>query len=246
MLHFPPAYIPATHARVVHSPLANADYQVSVALPFHYEERQDRVWPVVYVLDGNMHFNLVVDMVRFMNIRVEFCRELADVLVVGVGYPLTGTLSETLHQTMHLRMRDFVLSREETGEAFMREHFPIAATIPSGNGLGFMEFLRQELIPLIETDYRSDPTDRTLLGHSMGATFALYTLFHYPDLFQRCVAASFDPVLDDEQAFAKNNKSLPVRLHLVSEGLIDEDLAGPQVTCRPTDHSTLPRPTYDA
>ena len=73
-----------------------------------------------------------------------------------------------------------------------------------------MQFLRQELIPLIHRDYRANPSDRSLLGHSMGANFALYTLFTTPDLFQRCVAASFDPVLDQEQAFAEINDSLPI------------------------------------
>ena len=166
------------------------------------------MWPVIFVLDGNMHFNMVVDMVRFMNIRVEFCNELPDALIVGIGYPVTGTLTDMLYHVMHLRMRDFVLDREESGEAFMQEHFPIDAPIPSGNGIGFMQFLRQELIPLIESDYRADRADRTLLGHSMGANFALYTLFRHPDLFQRCVAASFDPPLDQEQAFAENNDNL--------------------------------------
>jgi predicted alpha/beta superfamily hydrolase len=228
MLNLSPASIPATHARIVHSAMANDDYLISVALPFHYEERPDTVWPVIYVLDGNMHFNMVVDMVRFMNIRVEFCNELPDALIVGIGYPVTGTLTDMLYQVMHLRMRDFVLGREESGEAFMQEHFPIAASIPSGNGLSFMRFLRQELIPWIETDYQADPADRTLLGHSMGANFALYTLFHHPDLFQRCVAASFDPMLDQEQAFAEDNDNLPVRLHLIWEGISQQDLAGPR------------------
>ena len=228
MLNLPPASIPATHARIVHSAMANDDYLISVALPFHYEERPDTVWPVIYVLDGNMHFNMVVDMVRFMNIRVEFCNELPDALIVGIGYPVTGTLTDMLYQVMHLRMRDFVLGREESGEAFMQEHFPIAASIPSGNGLSFMRFLRQELIPWIETDYQADPADRTLLGHSMGANFALDTLFHHPDLFQRCVAASFDPMLDQEQAFAEDNDNLPVRLHLIWEGISQLDLAGPR------------------
>jgi uncharacterized protein len=228
MLNFPQAAIPATHTRVVHSAMANDQYLISIALPFHYEERPDRVWPVIYVLDGNLHFSMVVDMVRFMNIRVEFCDELPDALIVGIGYEVTGTLRDMLHHVMHLRMRDFVLGREESGEAFMQEHFPITAPIPSGNGLGFMQFLRQELIPLIETDYRADPADRTLLGHSMGANFALYTLFHHPDLFQRCVVASFDPALDQEQAFAENNDNLPVRLHLIWEGISQQDLAGPR------------------
>jgi uncharacterized protein len=228
MLNLPPASIPATHARVVHSAMANDQYLISIALPFHYEERPDSVWPVIYVLDGNLHFSMVVDMVRFMNIRVDFCDELPDALIVGIGYQVTGTLRDMLHHVMHLRMRDFVLGREESGEAFMQEHFPIAAPIPSGNGFQFMQFLRQELIPLIETDYRADPADRTLLGHSMGANFALYTLFHQSDLFQRCVTASFDPVLDHEQNFAKNNDRLPVRLHMIWEGRSDEDLARPR------------------
>lgn len=129
---------------------------------------------------------------------------------------------------MHLRMRDFVLDRDESGEEFMQQHFPVTAPIPSGNGLPFMEFIRQELIPMIEIDYRADPADRTLLGHSMGANFALYTLFHQPRLFQRCVSASFDPLLDDEQNFAQNNVSLPVRLHMVWEGLTKEELDRPR------------------
>jgi predicted alpha/beta superfamily hydrolase len=228
MLNLPPASIPATETRVVHSALANDDYLISVALPFHYQERADEVWPAIYVLDSNMHFNMVVDMVRFMSIRVDICNDLPDALVVGIGYPVTGTLAEMLHHVMHLRMRDFVLGREESGQDFMQEHFPIAAPIPSGNGLPFMQFIRQELIPLIETDYRTDPADRTLLGHSLGANFALYTLFNEPRLFQRCVAASFDPVLKDEQNFAENNDSLPVRLHMIWDGPTEEDLAEPR------------------
>ena len=224
----PPAFIPATQTRVVQSALANDNYLISVALPFHYEERSHQAWPVIYVLDANMHFNMVVDMVRFMNIRVDVCNELPDAMVVGIGYPVTGTLTEMHHQVMHLRMRDFVLSRDPSGEEFMHEHFPLAISIPSGNGIPFMEFIRQELIPMIEADYRADPADRTLLGHSNGANFALYTLFHHPQLFQRCVAASFDALLNDEEKFAEKNDTLPVRLHMTWEGLNDEVLAGPR------------------
>ena len=57
---------------------------------------------------------------------------------------------------------------------------------------------------------------------------ALYTLFRHPNLFHRCAAASFDPVLDQEQVLAENNDRLPVRLHLVWEGISQQDLAGPR------------------
>ena len=224
MLHLPPAAIPGSEAMVVRSALADDDYLISVALPFRYEDEPDRLWPVIYVLDGNLHFGLVVDMVRFMNIRVEFCDELPDAIVVGIGYPSSGSLSGMHHRVMHLRMRDFVLEREEGGEDFMQAHFPIARRIPSGNGLRFMQFIRQEVLPLVEGRYRADPADRTLLGHSMGANFALHTLFREPGLFRRCVAASFDALLQEEQAFAERSSSLPVRLHLVWEGRDEEEI----------------------
>jgi hypothetical protein len=47
MLNLPPAFIPATQTRIVHSALANDDYLISVALPFHYEEKADETWPVI-------------------------------------------------------------------------------------------------------------------------------------------------------------------------------------------------------
>jgi predicted alpha/beta superfamily hydrolase len=218
------ASIPATETRLVHSASANDDYLISIALPFHYKERTEQNWPVIYVLDGNLHFGLVVDMVRFMNIRVGFCNELPDALVVGIGYQVSGTLTETLHQVMHLRLRDFTLERDEGGEAFMQEHFPIADPFPSGEALRFMKFIKSEVIPMVEAEYRADRTDRTLLGHSYGANFALSTLFEEPGLFQRCVAASFDPLLEEERHFAGRGDALPVRLHMVWEGQSKEEL----------------------
>ncbi len=149
MTNFPLASIPATEVRVVHSAVARQDYLVSVALPFHYAEHSEKVWPVIYVLDANLYFGLVVDMVRAMNIRVDLCNELPDAFVVGIGYPVTGSLAEMLHQVMHLRLRDFVRARDEGGEQFIQENFPVPDPITSGNAGPFLHFLQQELIPLI-------------------------------------------------------------------------------------------------
>jgi predicted alpha/beta superfamily hydrolase len=223
--NFPLASIPATEVRLVHSEAAQQDYLVSVALPFHYGEDAERVWPVIYVLDANLYFGLVVDMVRAMNIRVDFCNELPDAFIVGIGYPVSGTLAEMLHQVMHLRLRDFVRAREEAFEQFIQESFPLPDPIPSGNAKLFLRFVQQELVPMIESDYRTDPSDRTLLGHSWGADFALFALFQDPALFRRYVVASPEPNLDDEQAYAARHNDLPVRLHLVVEDMQDEDVA---------------------
>jgi predicted alpha/beta superfamily hydrolase len=224
MTGFLPASIPATEVRVVHSDVAKQDYLVSVALPFHYGEGSDRSWPAIYVLDANLYFGLVVDMVRAMNIRVDFCNELPDALVVGIGYPVDGSLAQMLHQVMHLRLRDFMRAREREAEQFIQQHFPIPDPIPSGNAGPFLQFLQEELMPLIEVDYRADPADRTLLGHSWGADFALYSLFQNPHLFRRYVVASPEPNLEDENYYAAHHDSLPVRMHLIAEDMKDEDV----------------------
>ena len=224
MPEFPSASIPASEARVLHSSVANADYLVSVAFPFNYDNRPDERWPVIFVLDANLYFGLVVDMVRAMNIRVPQCNELPDALIVGIGYSVAGSLTDRLHRVMHLRLRDFDATRDEGGEQFIQQYFPVAEPGVTGGAAEFLQFISKELIPLVETEYRADPGDRTLLGHSSGASFALYALFQTPELFQRYVAASFYPDLAWEDEYAKRSSSLPVRLHLVMEDMTQDQV----------------------
>ncbi len=213
----PGVVLPATEVRVVHSANTDHDYQISVALPYHYDGQSEKVWPVIYVLDANLYFGLVVDMVRAMNIRVEFCNELPDAFIVGIGYPVEGSLSTILHEVMHSRLRDFLPDRDPDAEEFIQQSFPVASPALAGQGAAFWRFLHQELVPLIESEYRVDRGDRTLLAHSWGATFAFYTLFRDPRVFHRYVIASSGPNFDDEARYAQEHDRLPARLHVVIE-----------------------------
>ncbi len=217
---FPPSVIPATETRILRSSVIGQEYLVSVALPFPYAERPEKSYPVIYVLDANLFFGMVVEMVRVMNVRVPFCNELPDAIIVGVGYPANGSLVEAHAQVMHLRMRDFLPLRSEDAEKFIQETFPVPSPIQSGEAGHFLQFIEQELMPLIEAEYRADSNDRTLIGHSWGGLFALYALFHHPHLFRRQVVISPDlqysqgVIFDHEQTYAKQHNNLPVRLYL--------------------------------
>jgi hypothetical protein len=213
---FPLASIPATEVRMLRSTAIDQEYLVSVALPFHYHERPEKTYPVIYVLDANLFFGMVVDMVRAMNVRVSFCNELPDAIVVGIGYPVEGSLAASHARVMHLRMRDLTPMRDEGAENFIREQFPFPITVNTGGAKQFLQFIHQELVPVIESEYRADMADRTLLGHSWGGLFALYALFHQPGLFQRYVVVSPDLPVDLEQAYAERHDSLPARLYLAS------------------------------
>ena len=228
MNELPLAAIPATEVRVLPSAVANQEYLISVALPFGYDEHPDKTYPVVYLLDANLYFGMVVEMVRAMNIRIPVCDELPDMIIVGIGYPVVGSLKERLHHVLHLRIRDLLSDRNEGLEQFTQEHFPIPSPIVSGNAGAFLHFIHQELIPLIETEYRADATDRILVGHSAGGDFAFYTLFQHPNLFQRYVVASAgvdygNAVL--EQKYAEQHNNLSVRLHYMMAEMSDEHIA---------------------
>jgi predicted alpha/beta superfamily hydrolase len=59
---------------------------------------------------------------------------------------------------------------------------------PSGADLS-IKFLREELIPFVEKNYRTTAF-RILYGHSVGGLFTMYTLFNHPDLFTAYIAGS--------------------------------------------------------
>ncbi len=65
-----------------------------------------------------------------------------------------------------------------------------AQVIAAGGGADdFLRFLREELIPHVESKYRTAPF-RILSGHSFGGLFAVYALIQDPDLFDATLAIS--------------------------------------------------------
>ena len=104
----------------------------------------------------------------------------------------------------------------------------------SGDGAKFLNFLRTELIPFMETNYGGDPARRILGGHSLGGLFTLYAMFSDPSLFWGYLAGSpaipWDNnfIVRQEEEFAKSHKDLPVRLYFAVGGA--EPLVTPDVS----------------
>ncbi len=94
----------------------------------------------------------------------------------------------------------------------------------------FLRFLKNELIPFIESTYQADPADRCLAGYSWGGQFSIYSLFHEPELFQKYFIGSgfWQHMLPDYLAYqeqlALQRKSLPVRAFF-SVGSLEDDQA---------------------
>lgn len=62
--------------------------------------------------------------------------------------------------------------------------------IPTSGGAGkFLDFVSEEVIPLLDENYRTSGFN-ILLGHSFGGTFAVYSLYTKPELFDGIIAVS--------------------------------------------------------
>jgi predicted alpha/beta superfamily hydrolase len=86
------------------------------------------------------------------------------------------------------------------------------ANFPTSGGADkFLKFIETEVIPLVESKYRTLPY-RVFAGHSLGGLFAVHTLITRPELFNAYIAASpalqWDNFLLVERAkeFFKNRK----------------------------------------
>lgn len=132
------------------------------------------------MLDAYSSFGIMVQMARLL----AFDKELPEVIIVGISSE--GGSKEFNYG----RARDFTPTQiqPEKLPAEYRSTFPI-----SGGAEKFWGFIKDELIPYVESNYRFSPGDRTLEGHSLGGLLVFYSLFKEPGLFKRYVAVS--PVL---------------------------------------------------
>lgn len=118
------------------------------------------------------------------------------VIIVGVG-------------TSGQRARDFV---------------PVNSCTPTGGGhVAYFDFIRQELIPYVESTVGGHPARRALFGHSHGGSFVLYAMFSQAPgqhSFKTYLASdssiSCMPTTASgwESDYAAAYSTLPVRLHL--------------------------------
>ncbi len=146
---------------------------MQIQLPLEYADSTTKRYPVVVVLDGNFHFPMLAASVR----QYEKAGLLAPVILVGVGY-------RSFIEMDSLRVRDYLYPAA----------LPSDELKASGGGERFRQFLSRELMPSIDSTYRTSSHNRTLLGHSFGGYFALYTLLSQAKskthTFQNFVAAS--------------------------------------------------------
>ncbi len=191
---YPPHVVPNSELRVLPRTRADRLYQLHIALPASFREHPEKKYPVVFVTDGYWDFTTVA--ATYGNLC--YGKNVPEMLVVGLGYA-----GENLN---YEAMRGDDLS-------------PLAVTggwTASGEAAQFLTMIETVAIPLLETEYRADPTHRYLMGCSAGGLFTLYTALTKPELFQGYVADSPAVALAwiYERTFAQAGRRIAGRVFL--------------------------------
>jgi predicted alpha/beta superfamily hydrolase len=226
------ASLAASGVRMIKSANSGGTYRITIALPYAYSGQDTdwpyddppARWPVVYLLDADFYMGMVTELIR----SAAWCGGSTDAIVVGISYPEHRDPQRSWRNTVARRATDLTPVRDETYE---RDNSEVAKRpFRTGNAAAFHAFIRDELIALIEAEYRADASRRILVGHSLGGLFGAFALLHEPKLFDAYVIGSPSLPFGDgvvfrqEEAFARKSRTLRARVYLYAGELDDDEL----------------------
>ncbi len=161
-----------------HSTVNGQHYKLFVSLPNSYSAKDTTRYPVLYLLDGNLFFTLLQSMQRFYLSG----EEVPEMIIVGIGYPINTVLESMPNRTL-----DYTPTRDTAFDNMLTKE--LRMPIISGGAASFLQTLKKDILPFIEGQYHTSG-DRAIVGHSFGALFGAYVLFHEPSIFHRYLLSS--------------------------------------------------------
>lgn len=167
-------------ARVVRSAALGEDRRINILLPEGYSPDSAARYPVVCLLDGGTDedFPHIAGLARFASMPwVDWLPPSIVVGIVNVD-----------------RKRDFT---HPTRNAKDKADYPT-----TGGSAAFLRFLGDELLPCIDSLYRTNG-ERMLIGQSFGGLLGTELLFTRPQLFSRYLLVSPSLWWDDGSVLAR-------------------------------------------
>lgn len=138
-----------------YSPAVKDSFHVFVYMPPGLSENKKGTYPVVYLLDANLYFEVMTGIFK----KYSEVGLMSPAILVGIGYK-------------DFRTMDSLRDRDYTYPAAIPEY----GMRSSGKGDQFLAMITKQIIPYIDSHYPSDKSTRVLMGHSLGGYFTLYAL----------------------------------------------------------------------
>ncbi len=153
--------------RNLNSKETNSSFSIIIYLPPTYTDTQNK-YPLMVVNDASMLMGLAQTTFDCLTLL----QEIPEAVVVGISYPPDSNL-----EIARSRFRDMTPTHS-------------AGFDPSGMADSYIAFIRNELLPYINDNYRVDTTDKCFYGHSLGGLLGAHILVEHPDLFNRYIIGS--------------------------------------------------------
>lgn len=181
--------IPKDFSIILHSNILNEDRAILVSLPDSYNDptKTDQEYPIIILLDGYVHFKTTSATVHFMASRTNRNYLMPETIVVAI---------ENVD-----RERDFTITKLHTKRANTM-----------GGGQKFLDFIEKELIPHVDTHYRTAP-HRTLIGHSLGGLLTLNAYLDPNSLFDAYLVVDPSIWWEESNMDAKVTSMTPTSTH---------------------------------
>jgi predicted alpha/beta superfamily hydrolase len=194
---YPRVDIPGSEVRKITSSIVTGqEYELHILLPGGHKNSTKK-FPVVYLMDSQWDFPLVKSLYG----QHYFDGFIPEIIIVGVTWGGVNPNPDSL------RARDYTPTKE--------------GRLPQSGGADkFLSFMKDELFPFIETNYKADSKNRTLMGCSLGGLITLYALFTHTDMFNGYVAASpafgwdREVIYQYEKTFFEKKLNNPARLYM--------------------------------
>ena len=156
----------------IHSKILGEDRNLVIYDPDKFGANRLPAYPVLYTFDEN-DVAMVSGMVRYLSAYNE---NISPMLIVGIDGGQT-------------RIRDLTPTHSLIDNLGKEDTDPNSWLKDSGGGERFAQFIRDEVMPYVESHYKAGPF-KMLAGHSVGGLETLYCFEAHPEMFDAYFAIS--------------------------------------------------------
>jgi len=172
-----PYEMPRTQVVPIQDTKSDRQYELYIKLPEDYEKNTEVKYPVIYTGDAAWHMDMLSGSTEYL---------MSEVILVGISWQKDidqNTAFRTDDEWVHAsRARDYTVVPSNNPE--------YQAIYQYGRADDHLSFIRDDVINYVESHYRTDPSDRTYFGYSLGSVLGAYILFAEPDTFKYYILGS--------------------------------------------------------
>lgn len=207
----PPVTYPLSEVITLHANSNGKDYELLIQLPQSYKKSK-KTYPLIVVNDSRFAFPLTSGAMQLMGDRV-----VQEAIVVGISYAKGEDIGIS-------RTRDYTPTHSPKESSAHSDE----ARAVSGHAKEYVQFIEEQILPLLKAQYRIDNSNKIFVGHSFGGLLGAYIVTKKPNLFDHYILGSpslwYDKrvILKMEEEYSKNNTDLKAHVLLY----VDADSSG--------------------